>query len=349
MKGQTTLEAIKDLVIAALAILLFVGALTSLIFPFIFSEGSGDEKYANNFLKIVNSQIVSSLEVSEYEETLTSTLPKKFMIIGFGTEDDEVIVPSLMNTYDTIPKPDECGGNACLCLYDVRDLSSCKVFEQEIIFLGTDSLACNSGERLTDFEYPASSENLRSSALQPFNFTKLVLGTGYYQSSIEGTHRGCENSELYIEKKTFQDKEYVLITESLIGKIRDKYLGTCSQASEEFCKGKQEFTINQTEYCDFDTFTGKCELKELTDCEGEITEPCLCDNTIKELGVCKENKHYSLNCDQVTECASYFRFLTSNICPEDPCSVSEVGCEFGSADSGITTSCIEKGSSQSYI
>ena len=175
MKGETTLEAIKDLVIAALAILFFVGALTSLVFPFIFSEGSGDEKYANNFLKLLNSQVTHSLEVDEYTETITSTLPKDFMIIGFGKEDDEISAQNLGALYKKMMKPDECAGNACLCLYEKRDLLSCEVLEGEITFLGTDSLACNIGERINDFEYPSSSENLRSSALQPFNFTKLVL------------------------------------------------------------------------------------------------------------------------------------------------------------------------------
>ena len=218
MKGETTLETIQDLVLAAIGILVFTAALTSLLFPMLFSEGSGDEKYANNFLQILNSQVINSLEVDEYTETLISTLPKNFMIIGFGTENDEI---SLVreDSGEEMQKPDECGGNACLCLYEERDLSSCKVFEGEIIFLGTDSLACNSGDILDGFEYPSNSKNLNVLAIEPFKFTSLVLGKGREGFNYEGTHRGCENSDLYIEKKTFQNKHYILITEAIIGKI----------------------------------------------------------------------------------------------------------------------------------
>jgi hypothetical protein len=203
--------------VMTLAWIILAAIVITAAFMFIFGKftrslfgdiGTQSEQGANANLVVLGDQVqkmIDSGKISDYAYNFPYYISSDFILVGFDKIwDDTKIVKQgggLIRS-ESITKPAECIGKACLCLYkskigkDFADLTKdlpvrCVLFKEDVVFLGFANENTNVG----------AIKSVSNPKLSFDNFEYLIL----YGDEVNG------EKLFYIEKQQINSKQYIFI------------------------------------------------------------------------------------------------------------------------------------------
>ncbi|MFH1506292.1 MAG: hypothetical protein ABIE94_04895 [archaeon] len=329
-----------EIIIAAIAIILLITIGCRL-----FSVDDSEKATLKNFemLGLTIDTLLDNPDKLAFSG-ITYYLPPGYTLVGFDKEwpTGPSIVHSRVDSSGSLFPPSQCirsdGDKACLCLYDGNleeegngadgdaHLVTCKVFERDIVFVGSFYKTPEGWSEYGGKERPNIKQDRVYENLELLEDKKEMTKTNYEYLQLyslkANVHIGSwlPIGDIYIEKYNRSNKIYIYMTR-YNDKSRQRYkyfeFG-CPELSEEECKEKDYLSdlgrecdtakdhlppdykaqeVKKVICTDVDRDTN-CEAVCVIECvEGPIDFPCMCGDKLKDYGICMEGMHYTPDVD----------------------------------------------------